>query len=83
MFGLIFVQGNIVKKYTEPNPKTYEDRMGLILKMCKNAVQDAVPLNCRILGVGRKSHAAPPAGVNDSYDAEVNKSQKIYFFSSL
>ncbi|PWA14909.1 hypothetical protein CCH79_00014216 [Gambusia affinis] len=44
--------GNIVKKYTESNPKTFEHRMHLILKMCKDAVQDAVRLNCRILGVG-------------------------------
>ncbi|XP_014907095.1 bifunctional UDP-N-acetylglucosamine 2-epimerase/N-acetylmannosamine kinase isoform X3 [Poecilia latipinna] len=50
--AIVCMQGNIVKKYTEPNPKTFEDRMHLILKMCKDAVQDAVRLNCRILGVG-------------------------------
>ncbi|XP_054897365.1 bifunctional UDP-N-acetylglucosamine 2-epimerase/N-acetylmannosamine kinase isoform X3 [Poeciliopsis prolifica] len=50
--AIVCMQGNIVKKYTEPNPKTFEDRMRLLLKMCKDAVQDAVRLNCRILGVG-------------------------------
>lgn len=47
------VQGKIVKKYTQPNPKTFEARMHLILKMCNDAIRDAVGLNCRILGVGR------------------------------
>lgn len=46
------VQGNIVKKYTHANPKTFEARMQLILKMCADAMRDAVCLNCRILGVG-------------------------------
>ncbi|XP_014825823.1 PREDICTED: bifunctional UDP-N-acetylglucosamine 2-epimerase/N-acetylmannosamine kinase isoform X2 [Poecilia mexicana] len=50
--AIVCMQGNIVKKYTEPNPKTFEDRMHLILKMCKDAVQDGARLNCRILGVG-------------------------------
>ncbi|XP_027873863.1 bifunctional UDP-N-acetylglucosamine 2-epimerase/N-acetylmannosamine kinase isoform X1 [Xiphophorus couchianus] len=50
--AIVCMRGNIVKKYTEPNPKTFEDRMHLILKMCKEAVQGAVRLNCRILGVG-------------------------------
>lgn len=48
------VQGNIVKKYTQSNPKTFEDRMQLLLKMCADATRDAVCLNCRILGVGKK-----------------------------
>lgn len=42
----------MVKKYTQANPRTYETRMELILKMCTEAVFDAVHLNCRILGVG-------------------------------
>ncbi|XP_047220725.1 bifunctional UDP-N-acetylglucosamine 2-epimerase/N-acetylmannosamine kinase isoform X2 [Girardinichthys multiradiatus] len=50
--AIVCMRGNIVKKYTEPNPKTFEDRMCLILKMCKDAVQDAVNFNCRLLGVG-------------------------------
>ncbi|XP_005806549.3 bifunctional UDP-N-acetylglucosamine 2-epimerase/N-acetylmannosamine kinase isoform X2 [Xiphophorus maculatus] len=50
--AIVCMRGNIVKKYTEPNPKTFEDRMHLILKMCKEAVQGAVRHNCRILGVG-------------------------------
>lgn len=49
------VQGNLVKKYTQVNPKTFEDRMQLILKMCADAMRDAVCLNCRILGVGMKN----------------------------
>lgn len=52
------VQGNIVKKYTQANPKTFEARMQLILKMCSDAMRDAVFLNCRILGVGmRNTHS--------------------------
>ncbi|XP_013878933.1 bifunctional UDP-N-acetylglucosamine 2-epimerase/N-acetylmannosamine kinase [Austrofundulus limnaeus] len=50
--AIVCMKGNIVKKYTETNPKTYEDRIRLMLKMCKDAVRDAVSLNCRILGVG-------------------------------
>lgn len=48
------VQGKILKKYTQANPKTFEERMQLILKMCLEATHDAVFLNCRILGVGKK-----------------------------
>lgn len=48
-------QGNIVKKYTQPNPKTFEARMQLILKMCSDAMRDAGFLNCRILGVGMRN----------------------------
>uniref|UniRef100_A0A8C7R2T4 Glucosamine (UDP-N-acetyl)-2-epimerase/N-acetylmannosamine kinase n=1 Tax=Oncorhynchus mykiss TaxID=8022 RepID=A0A8C7R2T4_ONCMY len=50
--AIISMRGKIVKKYTQANPKTYETRMELILKMCTEAVIDAVHLNCRILGVG-------------------------------
>nr|XP_061792265.1 bifunctional UDP-N-acetylglucosamine 2-epimerase/N-acetylmannosamine kinase-like isoform X3 [Nerophis lumbriciformis] len=50
--AIVCAQGTIVKKYTQPNPKTFEPRMQLILKMCEIAMQDAVSLNCRILGVG-------------------------------
>ncbi|KAG8014437.1 Bifunctional UDP-N-acetylglucosamine 2-epimerase/N-acetylmannosamine kinase [Nibea albiflora] len=50
--AIICMRGNIVKKYTQANPKTFEDRMQLILKMCTDAMRDAVCLNCRILGVG-------------------------------
>lgn len=50
---LVFVfQGEIVKKYTQFNPKTYEERINLILQMCVEAAAEAVKLNCRILGVG-------------------------------
>ncbi|XP_069093756.1 bifunctional UDP-N-acetylglucosamine 2-epimerase/N-acetylmannosamine kinase isoform X3 [Pleurodeles waltl] len=50
--AIVSMKGVIVKKYVQPNPKTYEDRMELILKMCVEAASEAVHLNCRILGVG-------------------------------
>merc|ERR1719419_838126 len=50
--AIVCMGGRVVKKYTQPNPKTFEARMNLILKMCTDAMQDAVCLNCRILGVG-------------------------------
>ncbi|XP_042572741.1 bifunctional UDP-N-acetylglucosamine 2-epimerase/N-acetylmannosamine kinase isoform X4 [Cyprinus carpio] len=45
-------EGKVVKKYIQLNPKTFEERIELILTMCKQAMADAVHLNCRILGVG-------------------------------
>uniref|UniRef100_A0A1W7RH68 Bifunctional UDP-N-acetylglucosamine 2-epimerase/N-acetylmannosamine kinase n=1 Tax=Agkistrodon contortrix contortrix TaxID=8713 RepID=A0A1W7RH68_AGKCO len=50
--AIVSMKGEIVKKYTQLNPKTYEDRIELILKMCMDAASEAVDLNCRILGVG-------------------------------
>lgn len=50
--SLSLLQGEIVKKYTQFNPKTYEERISLILQMCVEAAAEAVKLNCRILGVG-------------------------------
>ncbi|XP_012987340.2 bifunctional UDP-N-acetylglucosamine 2-epimerase/N-acetylmannosamine kinase isoform X3 [Esox lucius] len=50
--AIVSMTGKIVKKYTQANPKTFEERIALILKMCKEALSDAVCLNCRILGVG-------------------------------
>uniref|UniRef100_A0A3Q1BMT1 UDP-N-acetylglucosamine 2-epimerase domain-containing protein n=1 Tax=Amphiprion ocellaris TaxID=80972 RepID=A0A3Q1BMT1_AMPOC len=50
--AIVCMRGKVVKKYTQPNPKTFEARMHLILKMCTDAMRDAVCLNCRILGVG-------------------------------
>ncbi|CAB1453819.1 unnamed protein product [Pleuronectes platessa] len=50
--AIICMQGKIVKKYAQPNPRTFEARMHLLLKMCSDAMRDAVSLNCRILGVG-------------------------------
>ncbi|XP_028301028.1 bifunctional UDP-N-acetylglucosamine 2-epimerase/N-acetylmannosamine kinase isoform X2 [Gouania willdenowi] len=50
--AIICMRGNILKKYSQPNPHTFEDRMSLLLKMCKETMRDAVSLNCRILGVG-------------------------------
>ncbi|XP_076151619.1 bifunctional UDP-N-acetylglucosamine 2-epimerase/N-acetylmannosamine kinase isoform X2 [Alosa pseudoharengus] len=50
--AIISMKGKIVKKYTKSNPKTYEERIDLILQMCKKALDDAVGLNCRVLGVG-------------------------------
>uniref|UniRef100_A0A8K9XQH0 Glucosamine (UDP-N-acetyl)-2-epimerase/N-acetylmannosamine kinase n=1 Tax=Oncorhynchus mykiss TaxID=8022 RepID=A0A8K9XQH0_ONCMY len=50
--AIVSMRGKIVKKYSQGNPKTYEARIELILKMCAEAVFDAVHLNCRILGVG-------------------------------
>ncbi|XP_020787052.1 bifunctional UDP-N-acetylglucosamine 2-epimerase/N-acetylmannosamine kinase isoform X1 [Boleophthalmus pectinirostris] len=53
--AIVCMRGSIVKKYIQSNPKTYEARISLILKMCNDAMQDAVRLNCRILGVGISS----------------------------
>ncbi|CAL8334054.1 unnamed protein product [Lota lota] len=50
--AIVSMRGKIMKKYCKPNPKTYESRIQLILSMCEDALQDAVRLNCRILGVG-------------------------------
>ncbi|KAH0628452.1 hypothetical protein JD844_009641 [Phrynosoma platyrhinos] len=50
--AIVSMKGEIVKKYTQLNPKTYEDRIELILKMCVEVASEAVNLNCRILGVG-------------------------------
>uniref|UniRef100_A0A8C9XU16 Glucosamine (UDP-N-acetyl)-2-epimerase/N-acetylmannosamine kinase n=1 Tax=Sander lucioperca TaxID=283035 RepID=A0A8C9XU16_SANLU len=50
--AIVSMRGEMVKKYTQPNPKTFEARMQLMLKMCADAMQDTVCLNCRILGVG-------------------------------
>ncbi|XP_030050216.1 bifunctional UDP-N-acetylglucosamine 2-epimerase/N-acetylmannosamine kinase isoform X2 [Microcaecilia unicolor] len=50
--AIVSMKGDIVKKYVQPNPKTYEERIELILKMCIEAASEAVNLNCRILGVG-------------------------------
>ncbi|KAM4809319.1 bifunctional UDP-N-acetylglucosamine 2-epimerase/N-acetylmannosamine kinase isoform 3-T3 [Rhinophrynus dorsalis] len=50
--AIVSMKGEIIKKYVQPNPKTYEDRIELILKMCIEAAAEAVTLNCRILGVG-------------------------------
>ena len=60
---LVFLfQGEIVKKYTQFNPKTYEERINLILQMCVEAAAEAVKLNCRILGVGG---SFPPQSLED------------------
>ncbi|XP_050012107.1 bifunctional UDP-N-acetylglucosamine 2-epimerase/N-acetylmannosamine kinase isoform X4 [Alexandromys fortis] len=50
--AIVSMKGEIVKKYTHFNPKTYEERISLILQMCVEAAAEAVKLNCRILGVG-------------------------------
>uniref|UniRef100_A0A8C1K9F2 Bifunctional UDP-N-acetylglucosamine 2-epimerase/N-acetylmannosamine kinase n=1 Tax=Cyprinus carpio TaxID=7962 RepID=A0A8C1K9F2_CYPCA len=50
--AIISMKGKVVKKYVQLNPKTFEERIELILTMCKQAMADAVHLNCRILGVG-------------------------------
>lgn len=50
--AIISMKGKLVKKYIQLNPKTFEERIELILTMCKQALADAVHLNCRILGVG-------------------------------
>ncbi|XP_065110467.1 bifunctional UDP-N-acetylglucosamine 2-epimerase/N-acetylmannosamine kinase isoform X2 [Paramisgurnus dabryanus] len=50
--AIISMKGKIVKRYVQLNPKTFEERIELILTMCKQAMADAVHLNCRILGVG-------------------------------
>uniref|UniRef100_K7EAA3 Glucosamine (UDP-N-acetyl)-2-epimerase/N-acetylmannosamine kinase n=1 Tax=Ornithorhynchus anatinus TaxID=9258 RepID=K7EAA3_ORNAN len=50
--AIVSSKGEIVKKYTQFNPKTFEDRIKLILQMCVEAAGEGVKLNCRILGVG-------------------------------
>ncbi|XP_061101466.1 bifunctional UDP-N-acetylglucosamine 2-epimerase/N-acetylmannosamine kinase-like isoform X2 [Conger conger] len=50
--AIISMKGKIVKKYTQANPKTYEERIELILRMCVDATLEAVRFNCRVLGVG-------------------------------
>ncbi|XP_072108255.1 bifunctional UDP-N-acetylglucosamine 2-epimerase/N-acetylmannosamine kinase [Mobula birostris] len=50
--AIISMQGEIIKKYVRTNPKTYNERIELILKMCTEAAAESVNLNCRILGVG-------------------------------
>ncbi|XP_029949112.1 bifunctional UDP-N-acetylglucosamine 2-epimerase/N-acetylmannosamine kinase isoform X3 [Salarias fasciatus] len=63
--AIICMKGSVVKKYVQPNPRTFEDRMSLILRMCRDAMKDAVCLNCRILGVGVSTggRVNPQAGV--------------------
>ncbi|XP_041112570.1 bifunctional UDP-N-acetylglucosamine 2-epimerase/N-acetylmannosamine kinase isoform X2 [Polyodon spathula] len=50
--AIISMKGEIMKKYSQSNPNTYEERIALILKMCVEAATEAVRFNCRILGVG-------------------------------
>ncbi|XP_058881814.1 bifunctional UDP-N-acetylglucosamine 2-epimerase/N-acetylmannosamine kinase isoform X2 [Acipenser ruthenus] len=50
--AIISMKGEILKKYSQSNPNTYEERIDLILKMCVEAATEAVRFNCRILGVG-------------------------------
>lgn len=50
--AIVCMRGKVVRKYTQTNPQTFQERIQLILKMCSDALTDAVRLNCRILGVG-------------------------------
>ncbi|CAJ1052741.1 bifunctional UDP-N-acetylglucosamine 2-epimerase/N-acetylmannosamine kinase-like isoform X1 [Xyrichtys novacula] len=50
--AIICQRGKIIKRYNEANPQTLKARMQLLLKMCVNASQDAIGLNCRLIGVG-------------------------------
>uniref|UniRef100_A0A8C2EN05 Bifunctional UDP-N-acetylglucosamine 2-epimerase/N-acetylmannosamine kinase n=1 Tax=Cyprinus carpio TaxID=7962 RepID=A0A8C2EN05_CYPCA len=50
--AIVCMKGKVVKKYMQLNPKMFEERIELMLTMCKQAMADAVHLNCRILGVG-------------------------------
>ncbi|XP_060920432.1 bifunctional UDP-N-acetylglucosamine 2-epimerase/N-acetylmannosamine kinase isoform X3 [Labrus mixtus] len=50
--AIVCQRGKILKKYVQPNPKTFQARMKLLLKICADATRDAVGLNCRLLGVG-------------------------------
>ncbi|XP_072351285.1 bifunctional UDP-N-acetylglucosamine 2-epimerase/N-acetylmannosamine kinase [Scyliorhinus torazame] len=50
--AIIDMKGDIIKKYTRANPRTYEERIELIVKLCVEAASESVKLNCRILGVG-------------------------------
>ncbi|XP_045418765.1 bifunctional UDP-N-acetylglucosamine 2-epimerase/N-acetylmannosamine kinase isoform X1 [Lemur catta] len=56
--AIVSMKGEIVKKYTQFNPKTYEERINLILQMCVEAAAEAVKLNCRILGVDNDGNCA-------------------------
>ncbi|GCB83258.1 hypothetical protein scyTo_0023659, partial [Scyliorhinus torazame] len=51
--AIIDMKGDIIKKYTRANPRTYEERIELIVKLCVEAASESVKLNCRILGVGK------------------------------
>eukprot|EP00062_Callorhinchus_milii_P007539 gi/632949287/ref/XP_007890073.1/ PREDICTED: bifunctional UDP-N-acetylglucosamine 2-epimerase/N-acetylmannosamine kinase [Callorhinchus milii] len=50
--AIISMQGDLIKKYIQPNPETFNERIALIRKMCVDAATESVNLNCRILGVG-------------------------------
>ncbi|XP_067850983.1 bifunctional UDP-N-acetylglucosamine 2-epimerase/N-acetylmannosamine kinase [Heptranchias perlo] len=50
--AIVSMKGEIVKKYIQANPKTYDERIELILRMCVEAASESVNLNCRILGAG-------------------------------
>ncbi|XP_041047366.1 bifunctional UDP-N-acetylglucosamine 2-epimerase/N-acetylmannosamine kinase isoform X1 [Carcharodon carcharias] len=50
--AIVSMKGEVIKKYTRANPKTYDERIELILKLCVEAAAESVKLNCRILGVG-------------------------------
>ncbi|KAF7655925.1 hypothetical protein LDENG_00048260 [Lucifuga dentata] len=77
--AIVCMQGNIVKKYTQPNPKTYEGRMQLILQMCADAMKDAVRLNCRILGVG----VSTGGRVNPQEGVVLHSTKLIHEWSSV
>ncbi|XP_076023392.1 bifunctional UDP-N-acetylglucosamine 2-epimerase/N-acetylmannosamine kinase isoform X2 [Genypterus blacodes] len=77
--AIVCMQGKIVKKYTEPNPKTYEDRIQLILKICAAAMRDSVRLNCRILGVG----VSTGGRVNPQEGVVLHSTQLIQEWSSV
>ncbi|KAM8879197.1 bifunctional UDP-N-acetylglucosamine 2-epimerase/N-acetylmannosamine kinase isoform 1-T2 [Spinachia spinachia] len=77
--AIVSMRGKIVKKYTQPNPKKYEDRMQLILKMCIDATRDAVCLNCRILGVG----VSTGGRVNPQEGVVVHSTKLIQEWSSV
>ncbi|XP_078742015.1 bifunctional UDP-N-acetylglucosamine 2-epimerase/N-acetylmannosamine kinase, partial [Lampetra fluviatilis] len=50
--AIVTSKGDIVWKVQVDNPRTYEERMKLMLSLCHEGMSQALSLNCRVLGVG-------------------------------
>uniref|UniRef100_A0A8C4WZV5 Glucosamine (UDP-N-acetyl)-2-epimerase/N-acetylmannosamine kinase n=1 Tax=Eptatretus burgeri TaxID=7764 RepID=A0A8C4WZV5_EPTBU len=50
--ALVNINGEIITKCVNSNPRTYEERIKVILNACVEVASEAVKYNCRILGVG-------------------------------
>ncbi|KAJ8247421.1 hypothetical protein GJAV_G00246200 [Gymnothorax javanicus] len=77
--AIVSMKGKIMKKYVQANPKTYEARIELILKMCVEAMLEAVQLNCRVLGVGISTGGR----VNPQEGIVLNSTKLIQEWSSV